>query len=99
MRILLVDDNKTNLNLLVKLVNKLKDCEAFACLSPDEALSAMPELDFDVAIIDFQMPVYNGVELLTEIVRFDKYRGKPFIFVTGDKDMATRMAALKCRSH
>lgn len=94
MRILVVDDNKTNLTLLVKLVEKLKDCVAVPFSSPGEALSALPALDFDVAIIDFQMPVYNGVELLTEIVRFDKYKDKPFIFVTADQDMATRMSAL-----
>ncbi|MEN9895516.1 MAG: hypothetical protein RIR97_1368 [Pseudomonadota bacterium] len=94
MKILVVDDNQTNLTLLVKLVEKLKDCVAVPFSSPDEALSAMPALDFDVAIIDFQMPVYNGVELLTEIVRFEKYKDKPFIFVTADQDMTTRMTAL-----
>lgn len=94
MKILVVDDNQTNLTLLVKLVEKLKDCVAVPFSSPDEALSAMPALDFDIAIIDFQMPVYNGVELLTEIVRFEKYKDKPFIFVTADQDMTTRMTAL-----
>lgn len=94
MRILLVDDNSTNLKLLTKLVGKLENCEAVAFSSPDEVLSSLPDVDFDIAIIDFQMPVYNGVELYTEIVRFDKYADVPVIFVTADKDMTTRMAAL-----
>ena len=94
MRILLVDDNGTNLKLLTKLVGKLESCEALAFASPDAVLSALPELDFDIAIIDYQMPVYNGVELFTEIVRFEKYAQVPVIFVTADKDMTTRMAAL-----
>ena len=94
MRILLVDDNNTNLKLLTKLVAKLDSCEALAFSSPDAVLSALPDLDIDIAIIDYQMPVYNGVELFTEIVRFEKYAQVPVIFVTADKDMTTRMAAL-----
>lgn len=94
MRILLVDDNNTNLKLLTKLVAKLDNCEAVAFSGPDAVLSALPELDFDVAIIDFQMPVYNGVELYTEIARFEKYANVPVIFVTADTDMTTRMEAL-----
>lgn len=94
MRILLVDDNNTNLKLLTKLVKKLDNCEAVAFSTPEAVLSALPELDFDIAIIDYQMPVYNGVELFTEIVRFEKYANVPVVFVTADKDMTTRMAAL-----
>ncbi|SMD04164.1 HD domain-containing phosphohydrolase [Rhizobium sp. RU36D] len=94
MRILLVDDNNTNLKLLTRLVKKIGDCEPVAYSTPDAVLSALPELDFDVAIIDYQMPVYNGVELFTEIVRFEKYADIPVIFVTADGDMTTRMAAL-----
>lgn len=94
MRILLVDDNKTNLSLLTKLVAKLPECTAVPYLLPEEVLGCTPELDFDIAIIDFQMPVYSGIELLTELVRFDKYQDKPVVIVTADTDTATRMAAL-----
>lgn len=94
MRILVVDDNNTNLKLLTKLVGRLKNCEALPFSSPDQVIAALPELDFDVAIIDYQMPVYNGVELYTEIVRFERYAAVPVVFVTADRDMTTRMAAL-----
>ncbi|MBR0557140.1 response regulator [Ciceribacter sp. L1K23] len=94
MRILLVDDNNTNLKLITKLVAKLEGCEALPFSSPDAVLSALPDLDFDVAILDFQMPVYNGVELYTEIARFEKYAAVPVIFITADTDMTTRMEAL-----
>ncbi|MUO79967.1 response regulator [Agrobacterium vitis] len=94
MRILLVDDNNTNLKLLTRLVKKIDHCEPVAFSTPEEVLSALPELDFDIAIIDYQMPVYNGVELYTEIVRFEKYAQVPVVFITADKDMTTRMAAL-----
>ncbi len=95
MRILLVDDNKTNQPRLPHQDGR----EAARVRRPSlpgagkgSGRHAGPE--FDIAIIDFQMPVYNGIELLTEIVHFEKYRDKPIVFVTADTDTATRMAAL-----
>lgn len=93
MRILLIDDNRTNLVFLTKLVEKL-GCEALAYTSPEDVLTDMPRLHYDIAVIDYQMPMYNGIELLTEVSRFEKYRGKPAVFVTADGDTAVRMAAL-----
>lgn len=94
MRIMIVDDNNTSLLVLTKLASKLEGCEALPFSTPQDALAEMPELEFDVAIVDFQMPVYNGVEFVTEVMRFDKYKDKMVVIVTADTDVATRMAAL-----
>lgn len=93
MRILLVDDNNTILTFLGKLVEKL-GCTPLPYSSPQAVLDHLPEIDFDIAIIDFQMPGISGVELLVEISRFEKYHGKPAVIVTADTDTETRMAAL-----
>ncbi|MCO6187511.1 HD-GYP domain-containing protein [Rhizobium sp. L1K21] len=94
MKVLVLDDNKTSLDLLVKFTESAIGCTALPFASPAAALAAMPHLDFDVAVIDFQMPVYNGVEFLDEMMRFDKYTNVPVIFVTGDTDVATRITIL-----
>jgi putative two-component system response regulator len=94
MRILIVDDNATSLLMLTKLTEKLEGCEAMPFATPQAALAEMPTIDFDIAIVDFQMPVYNGVEFATEVMRFDKYRDKMVVIVTADTDLATRMTAL-----
>ena len=94
MKILIVDDNNTNLRLLTGMVQKLRDCSPIPFSSPADALAAMPDLEFDVAILDYMMPVYNGVEFLTEMLHFDKYSGVPVIFVTADHELTTRMDAL-----
>lgn len=98
MRILIVDDNRTNLMFLSKLVSKIKGCEPLAFTDPAEVLAAMPKLDFDIAVVDYQMPGYNGVELLREINFFEKYREKPYVMVTADTDLATRMTCLDAGS-
>lgn len=94
MRILIVDDNKTNLRMLTEMVQRLRDCSPIPFLSPADALAAMPDIDFDVALIDYMMPVYNGVEFLTEMLHFEKYIGIPVIFITADHEQTTRMDAL-----
>lgn len=94
MRILLVDDNRTNLMFLTKLVERLDQCEAVAFSSPEDALTAMPKLEFDIAVFDYQMPCYTGVELMAEVMKFEKYKDKSFVVVTADTDSETRMSAL-----
>ncbi len=94
MKILIVDDNNTNLRLLTSMVQKLPGCSPIPFSSPADALAAMPDLEFDVAILDYMMPVYNGVEFLTEMLHFDRYAGVPVIFVTADHELTTRMDAL-----
>jgi putative two-component system response regulator len=93
MRILLVDDNSTNLSFLKNLVEKL-GYHVLEYSSPEAVLADMPDLDYDVAVIDYLMPAYTGVELLAEICRFPKYRDKPAVFVTADTQMSVRMSAL-----
>ncbi len=93
-QILILDDNPTSLKLLTSLTEKIPGCVPVPFDSPDKALSAMPRLDIEVAVLDYQMPVYNGVEFLTEMMRFEKYASVPTIFITGDLDMATRMTVL-----
>lgn len=94
MRILIVDDNHTSLLVLTKLSARLAGCEPVGFASPQEALAVMPALDFDIAIVDFQMPVYNGAEFVAEMMRFEKYRDKLVVIVTADTDVSTRMTAL-----
>ncbi len=93
MRILLVDDNRTTLRYMTKLVRTL-DAVALAYDSPDSVLSDISRLDFDIGIIDFQMPFCSGVELLSQLTKLEKYRDKPFVIVTADLDPSTRMEAL-----
>ncbi|MBO9102287.1 MULTISPECIES: HD domain-containing phosphohydrolase [unclassified Rhizobium] len=94
MRILLVDDNNTNLIFLTKLVEKLDGCVPVPFSGPQEVVMAMPDLDFDIAVCDFQMPHYTGVELMEEVRKFEKYQHKPFVVVTVDTEIETRVAAL-----
>jgi len=71
-RILIVDDNQTNCRILVLLCRKWGMIPT-AVLSGKDALRLVDEgREFDLAILDFQMPMMDGMELaekLREIYR------------------------------
>ncbi|MFK0335351.1 HD domain-containing phosphohydrolase [Rhizobium sp. NPDC090275] len=94
LRILLVDDNRTNLELLRRLVDSLDCCSAVTFSSSVEVMSAAERLEFDIAVMDYQMPGYDGVQLMKKLLGLQKFQDKPMVIVTADTDLEIRMAAL-----
>lgn len=78
-RILLVDDNATNLNILsIQCTNW--GMHPRATTSQREALKWVGEHDpFDIAIVDFNMPEMNGVQLSLTIRSLQKEKPFPII--------------------
>lgn len=68
MKILLVDDENlqlTRLELSCKRV--LPDAEYFCYTNPEEALSTSESVLFDLAFLDIEMPLINGVQLAKKL--------------------------------
>ncbi len=78
-RVLIVDDNKTNLQILKEL------CQVWKLIprttsSPAEALRWIERGDpFDLAIFDLQMPEMDGIQLATEVRKQRTKEMLPFI--------------------
>lgn len=68
LEVLLIDDHPSVMEGTKLLLEKEGDINVRFALSPEDALS-MPNLsDFDVMLIDFQMPDMNGIELAKQIL-------------------------------
>jgi signal transduction histidine kinase/CheY-like chemotaxis protein len=61
-RILVVDDNATNRRILATQILKWQ-LDPVSAATPDEAIALLRQQHFDLALIDFEMPEMNGVEL------------------------------------
>ena len=61
-RLLVVDDDRTNCQILSKLLGR-RGYEVQIANSGREALELLERQDFDLALLDYQMPGMNGVEL------------------------------------
>ena len=66
-RILCVDDDKLNLHLRCKILEGL-GCQVSSSCDPIAAC-CFPVCEYDLIIVDFDMPSFNGRELLLELRR------------------------------
>lgn len=96
LRALLVDDNRTNLDLTAKM---LEDMGLTVTLSQNgkEAVDAAKNSSFDVIFLDCQMPVMDGYEAaghLRQIRAERKREGMPIIALTANAQKSDREKCL-----
>ena len=93
MKILSIDDNKTNL-LIIESYAKILNLEIESFLNPKEALEASFEKEYDLVIVDYMMPEINGLEFIQSFRQNNQ--STPIIMLTavGD-DMNLQIKALE----
>jgi two-component system sensor histidine kinase/response regulator len=92
-RILLVEDNEINQEVAI---GQLQDAEAFVDLAEngEEALRMIRDNEYDLVLMDMQMPVMDGVEA-TRILRSDtRYESLPIIAMTANAMASDRQLCL-----
>jgi CheY-like chemotaxis protein len=89
-RVLLVEDNDINQQVALEILESARLNVSLA-ENGQEAVSAVKEKDYDVVLMDIQMPLMNGYEA-TEAIRSDpRFKDLPIIAMTahamaGDED-------------
>ena len=93
-RILLVEDNEINQEVAM---GQLEDAEAFVDLAEngEVALRMIRDNDYDVVLMDMQMPVMDGIEA-TRIIRSNpRFETLPIIAMTANAMASDRMLCLE----
>lgn len=81
-RIVLIDNDQINLNLLWHLLRNIKGYQTANFLDPEEALSWCQDNEPELIIVDYQMPEMNGIDF-TENFRHDSEKSNvPVILLT-----------------
>ena len=91
-RILVVDDNVTNLVLLKELL-EIDHHEVTTCASGMAALELLTRQDFDLILLDYNLGDMDGVRVL-QTYRFGRLHPAPALFLTAD---ATAQTAMRLR--
>jgi len=72
MRVIIADDSNLTLDWLAEMLGNYKQIEVVGKYdNGTDTLDALRNLKPDVAIVDFQMPGLNGIEVLHEIRKTD----------------------------
>ena len=83
LKCLLLDDELPGLTYLKMLCEQIPELEVVKAFNrPDVFLSEIPNLDFDLCILDIEMPQGNGIQIAKLL------KGKSVIFATAHKEYA-----------
>ena len=93
-KILVVDDDDMNLKMAEFILKKdMKDIEVMLADSGMKAIDAMQREKFDLVLLDFQMPMMNGLKTLEIIRKREDMKDTPVIFLTAASDRDTVVKA------
>jgi two-component system chemotaxis response regulator CheY len=93
-RILIVEDSPTMRQLLVFALKRLKDVEIVEAQDGMDGLRKVSSDHFDLALIDINMPVMDGLKLISLIRGEDNLKSMPIIVITTEGANEDRERAL-----
>jgi putative two-component system response regulator len=81
--ILLVDDDPTNLHFLKEVLKD--DYKIYAAPSGERALKFLAKNEPDIILLDIEMPIMNGYEVIRKIKEQQRLKAIPIIFLTAQE--------------
>ncbi|MFL6711609.1 MAG: response regulator, partial [Sulfurifustis sp.] len=97
-RLLIADDNKTNLMILRKTLESA-NYEVDTALSGDQALAMLQAGRYKAAILDMHMPGLDGIEVIKEYQKSQRYPKVPIIMLTANATIEAQMESADAGAH
>ena len=82
--IIAIDDNVSQLKIFQKLLGSKYDLALVK--SASEAIMLLKTKEFDLILLDIEMPDISGFEFLHEVRKIPKYMNKPVLIVTSHSE-------------
>jgi CheY-like chemotaxis protein len=86
MNVLIVDDDRSTRYLITRTLNKRFACEVTEAGDGRQGLEALGQSRCDLAILDVQMPVMDGLETLRTLRKSPDFASLPVVMLTGERD-------------
>lgn len=94
LNVVIIDDAPTNLQLMRALVERLSGCRPVLFDAPEAGLAWCLDNHPDLIIVDYMMPVIDGVEFIRQVRKEPRHGDLPILMVTSDEHRSVRYAAL-----
>ena len=94
-RILIVEDSPTMRQLLVFALRRLRGVDVVEAQDGMDGLRKLSDGRFDLALIDINMPVMDGLKLIGLMKSEDSLRGVPVVVITTEGAAQDRERALR----
>src|SRR3984893_4147662 len=92
---LLVDDSRSVLDFLKRLIEADGLVQTTTFLDPLQAMAAARERDFDIVLVDDEMPKMDGITFIGELRSLPKFADIPIVMITSIQTDEVRMKALQ----
>ena len=93
-RILIVEDSPTMRQLLVFALKRLKGAEIVEAQDGMDGLRKVTSDDFDLALVDINMPVMDGLKLISLIRDEESLKQMPIVVITTEGASEDRERAI-----
>jgi two-component system chemotaxis response regulator CheY len=93
-RILIVEDSPTMRQLLAFALKRLKDAEVVEASDGMDGLRKVTSDHFDLALVDINMPVMDGLKLISLIRGEESLKEMPIVVITTEGATEDRERAL-----
>ena len=90
-KIVIIEDNKKNLELFKAVLGMIQNLEISAAENGKDGLKLIKSEEPDIILLDIQLPDIKGTDICKELRKMDKFKTTPIIAVTsfamkGDKN-------------
>lgn len=92
--VIIIDDEPMNVSVLSELFEMRGYKNVIGITDPVKAVELYQEQDFDIVLLDINMPVLNGFDVIEKFQKVDKQDPPPILILTALHDEETRMKAL-----
>jgi diguanylate cyclase (GGDEF)-like protein len=94
LRALVVEDNEPYRHYIELLIRRL-GFDTTTCSDGAEAMGVLQERSFDVLVVDCEMPILGGLELIVDVRGQERHADTYAIMLTGRDDVETKLSALR----
>ncbi|WP_237152208.1 HD domain-containing phosphohydrolase [Oryzibacter oryziterrae] len=94
MRALIIDDSKSVLVWMGRVLEDLAGLEVDLCDVPETALQLCDGRQYDLVVVDYLMPGMTGLEVTEALRAREAYKTIPIVMITAERDSELRLQAV-----